>query len=183
MTFMGGYTAGATYGTGDAVEYNGNSYISVTGSNSNNTPDDGATGGSTPWALLAKRGATGAAASASTFGSTGIAASGTFTVTSTASAGQMIMMNDNSVVIMDNTFDGTTRLWQFQNRSTGGGSTEKIVFRNGDNVNGSVLSGDRSYAMTKNSHYWVYQLSWDGTNATWLVWATGALGAPASAYP
>ncbi len=51
VTFEGAWNSGATYATGDAVSYQGSSYISLADNNTNNTPSDGA-----PWALLAQQG-------------------------------------------------------------------------------------------------------------------------------
>lgn len=55
VSFRGTWTTGTSYFLGDAVFYNGSSYISLSNANFNNTP----TGGS-PWALLAQQGVTGA---------------------------------------------------------------------------------------------------------------------------
>ena len=54
VTFQGMWSNTTTYATGDAVFFNGSSYISLTGGNLANTPTFGA-----PWALLAQQGATG----------------------------------------------------------------------------------------------------------------------------
>src|SRR6185503_1094914 len=54
VTFQGTFSAGTTYATGDAVFFNGSSYISLSNGNTGNTPTSGA-----PWALLAQQGATG----------------------------------------------------------------------------------------------------------------------------
>src|SRR5205085_1889067 len=55
-----------TYDAGDAVFVGGSSYISLSGSNMNNPPANGA-----PWALLAQQGATGAQGPAGSIGPSG----------------------------------------------------------------------------------------------------------------
>jgi hypothetical protein len=60
VTFMGAYSAGATYATGQAVSSAGASYISLINSNVGNNPASSPT----QWGLLAAAGAPGAAGSA-----------------------------------------------------------------------------------------------------------------------
>src|SRR5207247_316381 len=55
MSFQGQWSSLTVYAAGDAVFYNGSSYISSSGSNAGNIPGDGL-----PWRLLAPQGATGA---------------------------------------------------------------------------------------------------------------------------
>jgi Collagen triple helix repeat (20 copies) len=55
LTFRNAWNVATSYPVGDAVSYNGSSYISLSGSNAGNTPSNGAR-----WALLAQQGATGA---------------------------------------------------------------------------------------------------------------------------
>jgi len=56
VAFQGTWSASSSYNVGDAVFFNGSSYISLVGSNAGNEPDMS----TTDWALLAKMGATGA---------------------------------------------------------------------------------------------------------------------------
>jgi hypothetical protein len=54
VSFQGSWSNLVTYAAGDAVFFNGSSYISLSASNLANTPSSGA-----PWALLAEQGSTG----------------------------------------------------------------------------------------------------------------------------
>ncbi|HVX67597.1 MAG TPA: hypothetical protein VHA11_13380 [Bryobacteraceae bacterium] len=54
LSFVGTWSNSTTYATGDAVFYNGSSYISLSAGNIGNNPASG-----TPWALLAQQGAIG----------------------------------------------------------------------------------------------------------------------------
>jgi len=56
VTFQGNWSASQTYNLGDAVFYNGSSYISLIANNSGNQPDTS----STQWGTLAQQGAIGA---------------------------------------------------------------------------------------------------------------------------
>jgi hypothetical protein len=56
LTWRNAYDSGATYAMDDAVSFNGSSYISLQGSNTNNQPDTSPTF----WSLLAQQGAAGA---------------------------------------------------------------------------------------------------------------------------
>ena len=66
VRFQGTWLIGVTYAAGDAVFFNGSSYISLSGGNTGNTPTSGA-----PWALLAQQGSTGATGPAGTNGAAG----------------------------------------------------------------------------------------------------------------
>jgi Collagen triple helix repeat (20 copies) len=55
LTFRNAWNVATSYQIGDAVSYSGSSYISLSGSNTGNTPSNGAR-----WALLAQQGSTGA---------------------------------------------------------------------------------------------------------------------------
>jgi len=56
VSFQGVWSNATTYATGDAIFYNGSSYISLAGGNTNNQPDVSAA----QWSLLAQQGSTGA---------------------------------------------------------------------------------------------------------------------------
>ena len=62
IAFRGTYSGSSTYNAGDTVFFNGSAYISLTGSNTGNTPSSSPT----QWALLAQQGSTG------TTGATGV---------------------------------------------------------------------------------------------------------------
>jgi hypothetical protein len=66
VAFQGTWSSLTTYGTGDAVFFNGSSYISLANANLNNTPNNGA-----PWALLAQQGVTGPTGPTGLTGATG----------------------------------------------------------------------------------------------------------------
>ena len=66
VTFQGTWLIGVTYAAGDAVFFNGSSYISLSGGNTGNTPTAGA-----PWALLTQQGSTGPAGPTGGSGPTG----------------------------------------------------------------------------------------------------------------
>jgi len=66
LTFQGTWSSPATYSTGDAVFYNGSSYISLSNGNQGNTPTSGA-----PRALLAQQGGTGPTGATGANGATG----------------------------------------------------------------------------------------------------------------
>ncbi|MCU1237360.1 MAG: Collagen triple helix repeat-containing protein, partial [Candidatus Solibacter sp.] len=66
VSFQGVWSSAISYPAGAAVFFNGESYISFTGSNLNNSPANGA-----PWSLLAQQGATGATGSTGPAGPTG----------------------------------------------------------------------------------------------------------------
>jgi hypothetical protein len=67
VTFKGTWSNLTTYATGDAVFFNGSSYISLSGGNTGNTPSNGV-----PWALLAQQGSAGAVGSTGPQGPQGI---------------------------------------------------------------------------------------------------------------
>jgi hypothetical protein len=67
VTFLGAWSAATTYATGDAVSFNGSSYISLTNGNINNQPDSSPAN----WSLLAQAGATGATGPSGAQGATG----------------------------------------------------------------------------------------------------------------
>jgi hypothetical protein len=67
VTFQGTWLIGVTYASGDAVFFNGSSYISLSGGNTGNTPP------AAPWALLAQQGSTGATGAPGAAGATGAA--------------------------------------------------------------------------------------------------------------
>ena len=66
LTFQGTWSSPVTYSTGNAVFYNGSSYISLSSGNQGNIPTNGA-----PWALLAQQGSTGPTGSNGATGVTG----------------------------------------------------------------------------------------------------------------
>jgi hypothetical protein len=65
VSFQGNWLVGVTYAAGDAVFFNGSSYISLSGGNVSNTPP------ANPWALLAQQGSTGPTGAAGPTGLTG----------------------------------------------------------------------------------------------------------------
>jgi hypothetical protein len=67
VSFQGPWSSATTYGVGDAVFFNGSSYISLVASNLGNQPDQS----TTQWTLLAQQGATGAAGAAGPAGPIG----------------------------------------------------------------------------------------------------------------
>ncbi len=68
VSFQGTWNNATTYALGDAVSYNGSSYISLVNSNINHQPDTALV----QWSLLAQQGATGPAGPTGTTGSQGI---------------------------------------------------------------------------------------------------------------
>jgi Collagen triple helix repeat (20 copies). len=68
-TFQGTWSVGTTYDLGDAVFYNGSSYVSLIGSNAGHQPDTS----TAQWSLLAEQGATGATGAPGPIGLTGSA--------------------------------------------------------------------------------------------------------------
>jgi hypothetical protein len=66
IAFHGIWSNATVYTTGDAVFFNGSSYVSLSGPNIGNTPSSGV-----PWALLAQQGATGATGANGTNGTNG----------------------------------------------------------------------------------------------------------------
>ncbi len=69
LTFQGGWSQNASYAHGDAVSYQGASYVSTTGGNQGNLP----AANSPVWTLLAAAGQDGAAGAMGTQGATGAA--------------------------------------------------------------------------------------------------------------
>src|SRR5579871_2994674 len=67
VTFQGTWQQASSYNMGDAVFYNGSSYISLVANNQGNEPDTS----TTQWAVLAQQGATGAAGPQGAQGLTG----------------------------------------------------------------------------------------------------------------
>ena len=67
FNWKGAWDSGATYGVGDAVSFNGSSYISLTDTNTGNAPDMSPS----DWDLIAQRGATGAVGATGATGATG----------------------------------------------------------------------------------------------------------------
>ena len=67
VAYQGTYSTTHTYAVGDAVFFNGSSYISLVGSNTNNNPSSSPT----QWGLLAQQGSTGATGSQGATGATG----------------------------------------------------------------------------------------------------------------
>lgn len=67
LHFVGAYSSAYSYGLGDAVAYNGASYISLLGSNHGQAPD----GSPSAWAILAAQGAPGLAGPMGSAGATG----------------------------------------------------------------------------------------------------------------
>jgi hypothetical protein len=67
-TFMGTWLVGSIYGLGDAVFYNGSSYVSLIGSNTGHQPDIS----TVQWSLLAAQGATGATGAVGAIGPQGL---------------------------------------------------------------------------------------------------------------
>lgn len=68
ISFQGAWSNATTYALGDAVFFNGSSYISLVSSNINHQPDTAPT----QWSLLSQQGATGAAGPAGPTGATGV---------------------------------------------------------------------------------------------------------------
>ena len=66
LTFRNAWNLATSYQVSDAVFYSGASYISLSASNTGNTPSNGA-----PWALLAQQGSIGATGATGTTGSVG----------------------------------------------------------------------------------------------------------------
>jgi collagen type VII alpha len=67
VSFEGTWSNLTTYATGDAVFYNGSSYISLTSGNINNTPPNG-----TPWAVLVQQGSVGSTGATGPTGAIGL---------------------------------------------------------------------------------------------------------------
>lgn len=67
-SFMGTWLVGTTYSLGDAVFYNGSSYVSLIGGNAGHEPDTS----TAQWSLLAEQGATGAVGAVGAIGPQGI---------------------------------------------------------------------------------------------------------------
>jgi hypothetical protein len=67
ISFQGIWSNSTTYKAGDAVFFNGSSYISLSAANTNNAPLAGS-----PWALLAQQGSTGLTGNTGATGSQGI---------------------------------------------------------------------------------------------------------------
>lgn len=66
ISFQGIWSTATTYATGDAVFFNGSSYISLSAGNLNNPPTNGV-----PWALFAQQGAIGVTGPTGATGATG----------------------------------------------------------------------------------------------------------------
>ncbi|MDP9038024.1 MAG: hypothetical protein M3O02_01965, partial [Acidobacteriota bacterium] len=67
VSFLGAYGSGTNYAVGDAVSWQGSSYISLVAGNRGNTPDVSPT----QWGLLAQQGSTGSAGPTGATGATG----------------------------------------------------------------------------------------------------------------
>jgi hypothetical protein len=108
--FQGTWLIGVTYATGDAVFFNGSSYISLSGGNTGNTPP------AAPWALLAQQGATGGVGPKGSTGSTGstgpagppVVFQGTWLIGVTYATGDAVFFNGSSYISLSGGNTGNT---------------------------------------------------------------------------